>query len=236
MIDHEDSVGERVLITMLVFSALFAACLLLLPFFAIRDDWRALPSKGRTVVYFGCLGLGFLFFEIVLIQKLTLFLGYPTYSLIVTLLSLLLFSAIGSFAAEGLTAQRDRNVALAVAALAVIASVQAFALPLVVDALVGAPLPVRVIVSILFVAPLGMCLGIFMPLGLGAVAALTDRADAYVAWAWAVNGFFSVISSVLTTTLSMAWGFNLVLALAVGTYAVAAITLRGLPGGATLRA
>jgi hypothetical protein len=51
-----------------------------------------------------------------------------------------------------------------------------------------------------------------------------------------VNGFFSVISSVLTTTLSMSWGFDLVLTLAVATYVLAAVALRGLPGGATVRA
>jgi hypothetical protein len=232
LIDHEDSVGERVLLTMLGFSAVFAVVLLLLPFVAIRDTWRELPGKGRTVLYFGCLGLGFLFFEIVLIQKLTLFLGYPTYSLIVTLLSLLLFSAGGSLMAERLTARRDRNVWLLVGALAAIAAGQVFALPQIVDLLVGAPLPVRVVVSILFIAPLGLCLGTFMPLGLSAVAALTQRADVYIAWAWAVNGFFSVLSSVLTTMLSMAWGFDLVLALAVGIYVLAALALRGLPGGA----
>lgn len=217
---------------MLGFSALFATGLLLLPFVAIRDTWRGLPGKGRTVVYFGCLGLGFLFFEIVLIQKLTLFLGYPTYSLIVTLLSLLLSSAGGSLLAGRLAEDRNRNVWLLVTALAGIAALQAFGLPLVVEALVGAPLPLRVAVSIFFVAPLGLCLGAFMPLGLSAVAALTDRPDVYVAWAWAVNGFFSVISSVLTTTLSMAWGFDLVLALAVATYGIAALALRGLPRSA----
>ena len=52
--------------------------------------------------------------------------------------------------------------------------------------------------------PLGLCLGMFMPLGLGVVNGLSDHPDEYIAWAWAVNGFFSVIGSVLTTILSQA--------------------------------
>ena len=49
------------------------------------------------------------------------------------------------------------------------------------------------------------------------------------AWAWAVNGFFSVISSVLTTMLSMAFGFSLVLGLGVVVYTLAVLVLRSLP-------
>src|SRR4030095_3403903 len=54
-----------------------------------------------------------------------------------------------------------------------------------------------------------------MPLGLGAVSALTGHGEEYVAWGWAVNGFASVIGSVLTTIIAMMFGFNVVLALAV---------------------
>jgi hypothetical protein len=61
----------------------------------------------------------------------------------------------------------------------------------------------------------------FMPFGLRLVSRLTDRGEEYVAWSWAVNGFCSVIGSVLTTILSMAFGFRLVQLLALVTYAVA---------------
>lgn len=52
-----------------------------------------------------------------------------------------------------------------------------------------------------------------MPLGLRSVAALTPHADEYVAWAWAVNGFCSVVASVLATLLSMTFGFRVVMLL-----------------------
>jgi hypothetical protein len=63
----------------------------------------------------------------------------------------------------------------------------------------------------------------FMPLGLGAVARLSSRGEEYIAWSWAVNGFFSVIGSVLTTILSMALGFTVVQYLALVVYGVAVV-------------
>ena len=47
--------------------------------------------------------------------------------------------------------------------------------------------------------------------------------EEYVAWAWAVNGFFSVIGSVLTTILSMAFGFRAVQFAALAIYAIAVV-------------
>jgi hypothetical protein len=222
LIDFEDAVGERVLLVLLGISSLFAVVFLLLPFVAIRGAWRELPYKGRTAIYFGALGLGFLFFEIVLIQRLVLLLGFPTYSLIVTLFSVLLFSALGSLLAARWSRNRRRAVPVLLGALALLTCFHAFALPAVVDALIGTPLALRIVAAVVVIAPLGICLGAFMPMGIRVVAGLSDHADVYVAWAWAVNGFFSVISSVLTTVLSMAWGFTLVLFLGLLVYAVAA--------------
>jgi hypothetical protein len=91
----------------------------------------------------------------------------------------------------------------------------------IADSLLSAPLGVRVVVTILLLAPLGLCLGMFMPFGLGAVARLSTHDSEYVAWAWAVNGFFSVIGSVLTTMLAMTFGFSLVQWFALVIYAVA---------------
>jgi len=65
----------------------------------------------------------------------------------------------------------------------------------------------------------------FMPLGLGLVGALSEHPDEYIAWSWAVNGFFSVIGSVLTTILSMTFGFRRVQLFGLLVYAIAAFAL-----------
>jgi hypothetical protein len=45
--------------------------------------------------------------------------------------------------------------------------------------------------------------------------------DACAAWGWAINGLFSVIGSVLTTILSMSFGFRAVQLATLAVYAVA---------------
>ena len=80
-------------------------------------------------------------------------------------------------------------------------------------------------ITVVLLSPLGVCLGMFMPLGLGVVADLSEHRDEYVAWSWAINGFFSVIGSVLTTILAMTYGFRLVQLFGLLAYAAAAVAL-----------
>ncbi len=232
--DTEDSIGERLLIVLIGISVLFATVFLLLPFIVIRDAWARLPRKGQSFALFAAIGLGFMFFEIALIQKLTLLLGYPTYSLTVTLMSLLVFTGLGSLASGAYAGRRDRVLAMLFAALVGLTLFYQYAMGTVTDAFLGTPLGLRVAVAVAMMAPLGLVLGAFMPLGLATVAALTADPPVYIAWGWAVNGFFSVIGSVLTTVLSMAFGFRTVLFLGLMAYALAAALLRSIPHAAAL--
>ncbi len=69
-----------------------------------------------------------------------------------------------------------------------------------------------------------------MPLGLATVAgAAGEQRDELITWAWAVSGFFSVISSIGSTILAMIVGFELLLLIAVGVYAVGIAALRRVP-------
>ncbi len=227
--DPEDATGERVMVILLLFAAAFAGVFLLLPLVAIREVWREVPHKLRAGTYFASLGLGFMFFEVCLMQQMTLFLGYPTYSLTVTLFSLLVFTGIGSLATERYAANRNRSLLILLGVLFVLMLMQQFALGPMVDAFIGNSLAFRIFAAILFIAPLGLCLGAFMPIGLGAVAELSDYSRQYIAWGWAVNGFFSVMSSILATMLSMTFGFQAVLMVGMGIYAVGVLALISVP-------
>ena len=62
-----------------------------------------------------------------------------------------------------------------------------FALPgLLTGPLLSTGLGTRIGVAVAVLAPLGLCLGMFMPLGLGRVVNLSPYGEEYVAWAWAV--------------------------------------------------
>ena len=226
--DFEDAVGERVLLLLLGVAVLFATVFLLAPFVAIRSTWVALPRKARSALYFAALGLGFIFFEVTLIQRLTLFLGYPTYSLTVTLMSILIFTGIGALLSERWRQHPRRVLPWLLAAIVALTVFYELGLPPLTDELLDLPLAARVPIAFALLAPLGLCLGTFMPLGLGAVADLTDHKSEYVAWGWAVNGFASVVGAVLSTILAMSFGFRTVMLVALAIYVVALVALRGL--------
>jgi MFS family permease len=227
--DPEDTIAEQMSLVFLVLASVLSALLLLLPLVSIRSAFREMPHKGSAALYFASLGLGFMFLEIALIQKLTLLLGYPTYSLSVTLAALLVFSGIGSLASSRWATQRRRSLAIVLGLLTTWVLAAHAALPALIDRFVGSADPVRIAVAVLIVGPVGLCLGGFMPLGLRTVAGVSARAREYVAWAWAVNGFFSVIASILATILGMVIGFRWLLLVALAIYFVGAWALLRLP-------
>jgi hypothetical protein len=229
----EEGLGELLLLALLVVAAVFAGVFLLTPMVAIRQIWGEIPYKGRAAIYFASLGAGFMFLEVSLIQRLTLLLGYPTYALTVTLFALLISTGFGSLLTER-PASMD-NTMLLTRGAGLVALVVFYELGLngLVDLVIGWPLGWRVALALGLLTPLGLCLGAFMPLGLRRVARVTPHAEAFVAWSWAVNGFFSVVSSVLATMLSMSFGFNVVMLAAAALYMVGIGALTSIPGSET---
>jgi len=232
IMDPEDAVGEQLTLIFLAIVVMLAAFFLLLPLFSLRAVWSLMPHKAYAATYFASLGLGFMFLEVTLIQQLTLLLGFPTYSLSVTLFAILVFSGIGSLLSGRYATGRERSLLLLLGALALIVLAYRAGLPAIIERFVGQPLPFRIALTIALLAPLGLCLGAFMPIGLKAVAELSPYAREYVAWAWAINGFFSVIASVLSTMLAMSIGFQQLLLVALVVYAAGVFALRRLPRAA----
>jgi hypothetical protein len=229
-LDRENAVGERVLLLLLAISIIVAVIFLLMPFFAIRSTWARLPRKGPSALFFAGLGFGFIFFEITLMQELNLFLGYPTYALTVTLMSLLVFTGLGALLSQ-LVANRRRAIPALLVAVAALCVFYLLGLTPLTNALLDVPLAGRIAVAFAVLAPLGICLGMFMPTGLGEIAQLGAFPREYVAWGWAVNGFASVVGSVLATILSMSFGFDFVLLMGLAAYVVAVGAWIGLTRG-----
>ena len=168
------------------------------------------------------LGTGFIVVEVVLVQKCVLFLGHPVYALTVVLFAVLLWSAVGSWLA-GRVSDEDapralRTMLLAVASLVVLA---AFGLAPIFYGLVQLATPLRILITVLALCPLGLALGMPMPTG---IRLLAGRAPELVPWAWGVNGAASVLGSVGAVALAMRWGFDVALLTAAALY-VAAVLL-----------
>ncbi len=221
--DPEDSIGERVLLLLLGVAVLYAAVFLLAPFFFVRREWRSLPGKGISAVYFAALGLGFMFFEITMIQRFVRFLGYPTYSLTVTLASILVFTGIGALVSKRF-ADRRWLMPVLLGVLVVITLFYEMGLDNLTDSLLDESLAIRVDRGADRARPARVLPGhVHAARPRAWSAELSDHADEYIAWSWAVNGFFSVIGSVLTTILSMSFGFSTVQYLALVVYGIAAL-------------
>ena len=173
--------------------------------------------------YFFLLGLAFLFVEIAFIQKFVLFLSHPLYSVGVVLSGFLVFAGIGSACSGPLARQSEQKgyspVVVAVAGISVIALLYLALLPTLFQQLIGLPDGIKMMLSVLLIAPLAFCMGAPFPIGLSRVA---HSAPDFVPWAWGINGFASVMSASLATLLAIAFGFSVVILLALGLYATAA--------------
>ncbi len=202
-----------------------AALLILLPLRLLRR--RGVVSAGRwqVLAYFAALGAGFMFVEIALMQKFVLFLGHPIYAVTVVLTSLLAFAGVGSLVAgrfEAVTPARIRVLAMFVVGLVVL---EALASSQLLPPLLAWPFAARVAAAVALLAPLAVALGMPFPLGIRIVSA---RAPELVPWAWAVNGFLSVFSSIFCIVLAMSIGFTRVLLVAALVYACGFLALTAL--------
>ena len=177
--------------------------------------------------YFFLLGLAFLFVEIAFIQKFILFLSHPLYSVAVVLSGFLVFAGIGSTYSGKLTQrvkQIERSpVGVVVAGISAIALLYLILLPILFQQLIGLADGIKVVLSVLLIAPLAFCMGMPFPIGLNRIA---DRAPDFIPWAWGINGFASVMSASLATLLAIGFGFTTVVLLALGLYATAAVISR----------
>ncbi|MDH3197518.1 MAG: hypothetical protein OEO21_04685 [Candidatus Krumholzibacteria bacterium] len=183
----------------------------LLPYLQRGEKLRPVPW-----LYFFAIGVAFMAVEVVLIQKYTLFIGASVYSIATVLLVLLVASGVGSRVSERVS---TRAAFLGIVLWLVL---DVFVLPRLTTALVFLPLPMRAVVTALFVAPLGFFMG--MPFPKGALR-VGERVD----WAFAVNGAASVLGATAVLLVAITYGFSAALLIAAGVYlaAFALVSLRG---------
>jgi hypothetical protein len=208
--------GYVAVLATLAQAAVLAALLLAVPALFIRG--RGAKGRGRLLWYFGSLGLAYLLAEIAAIQQLTLLLGHPVYAVAAVLATMLVGSGVGSAWSDRLSAARARGVTLG---LALACGALALGLLPLVHAVEGTGLGARALAAALVLGPLAAMMGMPFPLGL---RGLVGEGAAGVAWAWAANGFASVVAAPLAALIALEAGSEAVFGAAAATYAVAALT------------
>src|SRR5262245_37032912 len=200
-------------------SALVAPVAALLVLFALfgKPKQQPIGPYAASIVYFASLGLGFITVELALLQNLTLLLGHPIFTLSVLLFTLLAAGGIGASLSRRIPA---RTACLAVAILGVI---YALTLPAIVPKLLALGFTARVAIAILFIAPLGLAMGVPFPRGLSRAGTGSLPAPPFY---WGLNGIMSVVGSVATVVIALSFGFKVAMIVGAACYVAAAVAAR----------
>jgi len=183
--------------------------------FAGKQQWH---NKFNSLFYFSCLGAGFIIIEFVFIQLFMHLVGSPLYTYSTVLFTMLLGAGIGSITSDHLKiTPRIRWFVPFIGILLTITVLLAI-YPIAGDIFLATSLATRITVVILFIFPVSFFLGMPFPLG---ILSLEREPKGSVAWAWGINGLFTVIGGLLGIVSSIQWGFRITLWIACAIYALA---------------
>lgn len=223
--DGLDHPARRLAMPILYFVFLLFAGLAVLTIFLplrLRDDLaiRSIPRRTPILLYFAGLGVGFMFVEISLIHRLTVFLGHPTYSFVVVLFSILLASGIGSLLSAKLALERLQALMFFIVLLVAVVAFLVF--DRLAD-LMWLEFPHRVLLSVGLLAPIGLLLGMCFPMG---VRWASQYHEHLIPWAWAVNGVFSVFAAAASLVVAINFGLRAMMVAGGACYLVNAFIIR----------
>jgi spermidine synthase len=196
--------------------------------FIVLPLWLGARRRGlahpsiQLIVYFAGLGLAFMLVEVPTVQRLTVYLGRPVYSLAVVLFSLLLFSGLGSLWSGRHATRLARLARWLFPALMILVILHAWVGDWVVNETIGQPFPLRLLVTLVRLAPLGFLMGMPFPLAMRWAGV---HRPGVVPWLWGINGVMSVLGSAFALASSIHIGFRLTLLSAAAVYGLAALML-----------
>jgi hypothetical protein len=216
-------VGYLMLLAALVQTLLLAAALILLPLAPGRRLLRSIPRKAPTLAYFLLLGVGFMLLEMGFLQKLILYLADPIYSAAAVIGGFLVFSGLGSQLSSYWPGRLQQIVLLAASAVVCLGGAYLFGMDHWLTLTQGKSQLVKFVIAAATIAPLAFAMGHLFPTGLRQVG---TSSPALVPWAWAVNGFASVVATVAAPLLAMNVGFSRLVVMAIGCYALAGVVFR----------
>jgi spermidine synthase len=206
---------------LLIVTSLFALGLLVVPLLGRLGDLRGVARPVSSLGYFVCLGIGYIGIELTLMQRFSLFLEHPIYSMVVLLSSILYASGLGS-ASTG-NVEPDHAAKHAVRKLGfLVATLAAYGvlLPRLTRALIGLPLLLKMVIAVAVAFPPAYFMGMMLPLG---IAAIRGRAARLVPWAWGLSSAFSVLGGVASLMFAMSFGYTKTWYLFAAAYALALV-------------
>jgi hypothetical protein len=173
----------------------------------------ALPSvrhiSGRLTVlgtgFFFLIGLGFMFVEVGVIQRVSTFLGHPVYGLAIGLFGLILSTGAGSFVSERFPLLAVWRLLLWAALIGCYVASLPFWFPILVERFEGADLLQRVCVSLAAIVPSGLLMGYGFPTGMRLINRIDPRPTP---WFWAINGAAGVLATSVAVATSITFSID----------------------------
>ncbi|MBK6656691.1 MAG: hypothetical protein IPM80_17425 [Proteobacteria bacterium] len=217
---------------LLVWATLIIACcagaiLIALP---ALFGWRGLlarcPGKAGTLLYFACLGAGYIMVEVVLISHFILALSNATVSATVLITGMLVFSGLGSLCAERYLDAARRVMPWVFIAIALLLIGYGLFIDRALEVVGALPYAWRLPACFLLILPPAFLMGMPLPTGMTWLARLGK--EQMFLWAWGVNGCMSVIGAALVPLLATSFGLSSALVLAGLLYLVALPAFRAL--------
>ena len=215
------SLEGNLLATRTLGMAFLASCLLVVGAILIPLYRRSRPqSASRTglwasLLYFSMIGVGFMLAEIALLQRLSLILGHPSYSLIVVLSSLVASAGLGSLLSDRLPLDQRPWCYVYPLLIAAALAVVALAWPSWAPQIASLPIAVRIAFAAGIISMLGLLMGMAFPTGMRLVS---HRHPDERPWLWGMNGVGSVLASSVAILLALEFGLTFVLLCAAGCY------------------
>ncbi len=206
--------GYLIVVVTLVQSTILALLFIILPLFRLRKSHR---RKGGTLLYFGALGVGYMFVEIILIQRFVLYFGHPVYALSAVISTMLIASGVGSLTSGKIPAV-PRSPAVMGLIITFMLLFYTFFLTPVLQWSIASALPLKIIISLMLIGIPSFFKGFMFPLG---IRYLASYDPGQTPWAWGINGSFSVISTSLAMLIAVEAGFMAVMSVAVVCYTIA---------------
>lgn len=216
----QDEWGYLLLWATLAIATVFAATLVLFPVvFGWRTIFSRYPGKFGTMVYFLCLGLGYIVVEVGMISHFVLALSNPTVSASVLITGMLVFSGLGSFMSERFLDRARYTMPRIFTAIFLILTLYAFTIDYALDWIGTLPYLLRIVLCLLLLMPPAFLMGFPMPTAMTTLGRLGK--DHMFLWAWGVNGCFSVIGAALVPIVATSFGLPAVVLVGAVAYLVA---------------
>ncbi len=216
--------GYIVLFATFITTLILAALCILLPPLCL--GWKSAESPVRVLMYFSMIALAFMFIEVLLMQKFRRYIANPLYTSSFIIATLLICTGIASFFSDRIK-RRRRSLALTLAALTIYFTLLLLMFETLFPLLIRGPRIVELVLPILSTAPLGLCMGIFFPLGMSGLKEVDAGA---LPWAWSINGFFSVIASSGVVLVASNAGLLVTAVIAVLCYWISLLFFPGIRG------